>query len=87
MRGCRIKVVCICTRLTCCLAHAGTMPPGTAAEPWRTFWHLTLQNQTVWHLLHFKRFCVSPQLAADGVLQGGVSMTASQVKKAEGERT
>ena len=32
--------------------------------PCRTFWHCTPQNHTVWHLLHFIRFSVSPQLAA-----------------------
>lgn len=30
----------------------------------RTFWHLTPQNQAVWHLLHFSSPCPAPQLAA-----------------------
>lgn len=54
-------------------AGGGGKPP----SPSRTFWHLTPQNQAVWHLLHLSRLCVAPQLAAGGSAGAGESREGS----------
>lgn len=52
----------------------------------RTFWHLTPQNHTVWHLLHLSRLLVSPQLAAARGRAGSVSGAEQSRHHRIGER-